>query len=404
MALIISVMAATAVVAWLTLSTMRLGMRTAHGRSRRGYLGRGGSCQHFFEEEGDDGDRLSLANPVPSILSVTVSTQGATTSTSFLPFSGSGFVSDKAGKEPAGLGIVVCEGVKKIPREVLSRTRTPIAVDHPRGTGSSGSGYGSGTLPICFIVRENIDRSVTNLDVEESYRLLDEPSGRALLDESFGGDHLGWARRFSLVDAVGCLLSLWTVHFVAANSGWGSFYWVAALVALARWLEEADVINFIGSLTNGVRVVPKNRHSTAPPLPITLAMIEVLYDLEIPHVEVLGLIVTVVWSLLIVSSCGYFVFVLGYEPGYYGGGVYSTKVSLATALSGASAFHAPFALAGDWVRGSRCGDLEGRLAVSFCLGSPRMSDSTRVSHVSLHSELHPTSLETSVLCGDGGFN
>ena len=144
--------------------------------------------------------------------------------------------------------------------------------------------------------------------------------------------------------------------------------------------------------------MPKNRHSTAPLLRITLAVMEVLYDLEIPHVEVLGLIVTVVWSLLIVSSCGYFVFVLGYEPVYYGGGVYSTKVSLATALSVASAFHAPFALAGDWVRGSRCGDVGGRLAVSFCLGSPSASNVTRVSHASVRSELHPTSLKTNVLC------
>lgn len=401
--LIISTMLAAVVVVCLALSMLRLGMRTAHGRSRRGYLGPGGSCHHFFEEEGEGGDRLSLANVAPSMRSVKVRTQGQSTSTSFLPFSGLAFPRNKSREEPAGMGVIVCEGVNNLPREVLQRTSTPVAVDCPRRTRSSGSGDGRGTLPICFIVRENVDGSVTNLDVEETHRLLDKAGGRALLDESYGGDHLGWARGFSLADAAGCLLSLWTVHLVAANSGWGSFYWVAALVALARWMEESDVISLMRALTNGVRVTPKHRHSAAPPLPITLAVMEVLYDLQIPHVEVLGLIVTIVWSLLIVSSCGYFVFVLGYEPVYYGGGVYSTKVSLATALSVGTALHAPLVLAGEWVRGSRCGDLGGRLAVSFCLGNPRMSDDTRVGHVNHISELHPTSLETSILCGDGGF-
>lgn len=95
-----------------------------------------------------------------------------------------------------------------------------------------------------------------------------------------------------------------------------------------------------------------------------------------------------------------FRFVLGYEPVYSrtGGGLYSTKWSLATALSVGIALGAPFALAGDWVRGSRCGDVGGRLAVSFCLGSPSASNVTRVSHASVRSELHPTSLKTNVLC------
>lgn len=112
----------------------------------------------------------------------------------------------------ADQGIIICAGVEKIPTEVLARTSTPVAIDSPRGTSSWGSGRGIGTLPICFIVRENVDGSIKNLDVEEAHRLL---------DESFGGDHLGWERDFSLVDALGCLLTLWTAYFVAPNSGWG---------------------------------------------------------------------------------------------------------------------------------------------------------------------------------------
>ena len=400
--LIISIMVVTVVVSWLTLSTLRLGMRNAHGRSRRGYLGPGGTCQYLFEEEGEGGDCLSLANPLPSMQSVKVSSQGTTLPTPF--HSGSRFPRPKAHEEAAGLGIVVCAGVQTIPRNVLAPTCTPFPVDSPRRKVSSGSGGCSETLPICFIVRENVDGSVENMDVDEVHRLLDKNARLALLDESFGGDHVAWARAFSLVDALGCLLTLWTVHFVAANSGWGSFYWVAALIALSRWQEESDVTNLIGSLTSGVRVTPKNRHSPAPPLPISLAVMEVFYDLAIPRVEVLGLIVTVVWTLLVVVLCGHFVFVLGYEPVYYGGGVYSTKVSLATALSVGTALRAPFALAGDWIRRSRCGDLGGRLAVAFCLGSPSTHNGSRVCHVNLRSELHPASLETSVLCGDGGGN
>ena len=71
------------------------------------------------------------------------------------------------------------------------------------------------------------------------------------------------------------------------------------------------MVNFIWSLTSGVRVLPKNRYLAATPLPVTLAVMEVLYDLEVPYVEVLGLVVTVAWSLLVVASCGYFVLFWG---------------------------------------------------------------------------------------------
>ncbi|CAM9807206.1 unnamed protein product [Ectocarpus fasciculatus] len=397
---IISVMTAVTVACWLSLSTLRLGMRTSSGRSRRGYLGAGGSSHHFFEEEGD---RVSLANPIPPMQIARVSEQGTTIVSS--PGSGFPICRQEGGEIIAGLGIVVCPGVKEIPREALSRTGTPVAVGDPLFTGSSLSRPGgcirnSRTVPICFIVRENPDGSLKNLDVEEVHRLLDKSGGRALLDESFGGDHLAWARGFSVVDAFGCLLTLWTVHFVAANSGWGSFYWVAALVAYAKWLEETDVKNFVGLLLGGVHVTPKLRKWSAPPLPITLAVMEVLYDLSVPGVEVIGLIVTVIWTIIVVTLCGYFVFVLGYEPVYAGGGLYSTKVSLKMALAVGGALDCPFALAGDWVRGSRCGDIGGRLALSFCLATPETPHGTRVSHVNLRPELQST-LETGVLCGDG---
>lgn len=395
---IIVAMAVVAGVCWLSLSTLRLGMRTPDGRSRRGYLGHGGSCQHFFEEEGD---RISFGNPVPSMQVVTVSPGNISESRFSSLGLGLGLVKEK----PVGLGIVVSGGIEELPREAITGTRAPVALDNPRRRAtSSESARHIATLPVCFMVREAPGGSLKNLDVEEAYRLLDKHAGRALLDESFGGDHLAWARGFSVVDATGCLLTLWTVHFVAANSGWGSFYWVAALIALSRWLEESDVIHFIGSLRSRVRVTPKNRSSSSPPLPITLAVMEVLYDLSVPGVEVIGLVATAVWSVMIAMSCGYFIFLLGYEPVYEGGGVYSRKVSLATALAVGRALNAPFALAGDWVRGSRCGDLEGRLAVSFCLGNPQTADVARVSHVSVHSELYPTSIEESALCGDGCCN
>lgn len=398
---IVTVMAAATVICWLSLSMLRLGMRTTFGRSPRGYLGAGGLSQYFFEDQGDQGDRVSLANPIPVMKVAKVSTHGTT----FCSFSGSGFPvrRQEDGETMASLGIVVFGGVRELPNEVFSRAGKPVALGDPRRTGSSQSrpdgGTSSRTVPVCFIVRENCDGSLKNLDVEEVHRLLDKSGGRALLDESFGGNHLAWARGFSVVDALGCLLTLWTVHFVAANSGWGSFYWVAALVALAKWLEETDVQNLVGPLMGGVQVMPKLRKWSAPPLPITLAVMEVLYDLSIPGVEIFGLIVTALWTVIVVVSCGYFIFVLGYEPVYAGGGLYSQKVSLATALAVGGALNCPFALAGDWVRGSRCGDVGGRLAVSFCLASPETPNGTRVSHVSFRSELRST-LETGVLCGD----
>ncbi|CAM9381273.1 unnamed protein product [Pylaiella littoralis] len=399
---IVSVMTAITVACWLLLSTLRLGMRTPNGRSRRGYLGAGGLSQQFFEEEGDQGDRISLANPIPPMQVARVGTQGTT----ICSFSGSGFpiAVQRGGENIAGLGIVVCPGVEDIPREALLRTGPPVALGDPKFAGSSRSRpdvrLNSGTVPICFIVGEDPDGYLKNLDVEEVHRLLDKSGGQALLDESFGGDHLAWARGFSVVDAVGCLLTLWTVHFVAANSGWGSFYWVAALVAFAKWLEESDVKNIVGPLLLGVPTTPKLRTWSAPPLPITLAAMEVLYDLSVPGVEVIGLIATAIWTLIVVVSCGYFIFVLGYEPVYAGGGLYSSKVSLKTALAVGGALNCPFALAGEWVRGSRCGDIGGRLAVSFCLASPETPDGTRVSHVNFRSELRST-LETGILCGDG---
>lgn len=400
---IVSFMTAITVACWLSLWTLRLGMRTAHGRSQRGYLGVGGSSQHFFEEEGDRGDRISLPNPMPPIQVAKVSTHGTT----LFPFAQSTFPTCRweDGETTTCLGIVVCPGVQKIPREIFyRRTGAPIGLgDRKRALGDQsrpGSVLSGGTLPICFVVRENPDGSLTNLDVEEVHRLLDESGGRALLDESFGGEHLAWARGFSVVDAMGCLLTMWTVHFVAANSGWGSFYWVAALVALAKWLEEADVQNLVGLLVGGVQVTPKIRNWSAPPLPITLALMEVLYDLSVPGVEVFGLIVTATWTVIVVVSCGYYIFVLGYEPVYAGGGLYSKKVSLKTALAVGEALKCPFALAGDWVRGSRCGDIGTRLAVSFCLASPeRPDEGTRVSHVNFRSELR-TTFETGFLCGD----
>lgn len=404
--IVVSVMTAVSMVGWLLLSTLRLGMRTAHGRSHRGYLGAGGSSHHFFEEEGDRGDRINLANPIPPMEIAKVGTKG----TNFFSFSGSGFPvrRQQDGEIIAGLGVVICSGVEEIPRELLLRkSGKTAALGHPERVGSSRSfldsvsNIGTTAVPICFIVRENPDGSLDNLDVEEVHRLLDKSGGRALLDESFGGDHLAWARGFSVVDAIGCVLTLWTVHFVAANSGWGSFYWVAALVALAKWLEETDVHSLVGVLKGGVQVMPKSRSWSAPPLPITLAVMEVLYDLSIPGVEIFGLIVTAMWTVIVVVSCGYFIFVLGYEPVYDGGGLYSSKVSLKTALAVGGALNCPFALAGEWVRGSRCGDIGARLAVSFCLASPeRPGDGERVSHVSFRSELRST-LETGVLCGDG---
>lgn len=406
---VILVMAIATIVSCLSLGTLRVGMRTAHGRSRRGYLGPGGSAHHYFEETGDCGDRIGLANPIPPMRVANVSTQGTTTSTTFLSFSRTGFpiCRERIDERLAAQGIVVCQGVKEIPREAFMRTGAPVALGEPRFGGSSGNLSDSsktrgGAVPICFMVQEKPDGSLTNLDVEAAHRLLDKSSSRALLDESFGGNHLAWARGFSVVDALGCLLTLWTVHFVAANSGWGSFYWVAALVALGRWLEETDVHNLVGPLMGRVQVTPKIRQWSAPPLPISLALMEVLYDLSIPRVEVIGLFVTALWTLVVVASCGYFIYILGYEPVYYGGGLYSTKVSLATALAVGGALNCPFALAGDWVRGSRCGDLGGRLAVSFCLGSPQARDGTRVSHVNSLSDLRST-LETGVLCGDGAI-
>eukprot|EP00903_Cladosiphon_okamuranus_P009494 g9046.t1 len=279
----------------------------------------------------------------------------------------------------------------EIPNEVVNST-TGTSVD-------SGWNKGSRALPICFIARENSDGSVRNLDVEEAHRVLDGAGGRALLDESFGGDHLAWARGFSVLDAFGCVMTLWTVHFVAANSGWGSFYWVAALIAVARWCEESDVMSLAGVLFFGVPTTPKNRRSASPPLPFTLAVMEVPYDLSIPKVETIGLVVTVMWTLLIVGSCGYFIFPLGYEPVNYGGGLFSSKVSLSTALSVGEALSCPFALAGDWMRGSRGGDVRGRLAISSCVGNASAdSDSTRVRRVKSTSQLSPT-LQTGVLCG-----
>lgn len=408
---IIVVMLAVTVLSWVLMSTLRLGVLTANGRTARGYLGAGGSCRYFFEEDsGQEGDRLSLANPLPPIRAVRVSADSDKLSVTPVSFSGSGCRDEGVSETPAGLGniprglvrsddkapaclgIVVHGNVGEIPREVFSST-----------TGTSvgcGMNTGSGVLPICFIVRENSDGSVSNLDVEETHRLLNGAGGRALLDESFGGDHLAWARGFSVVDAVGCVMTLWTVHFVAANSGWGSFYWVAALVAFARWLEESDVRSFASVLFFGVRMTPKNRRSSAPPLPLTLAALEVLYDLSIPDIEVIGLIVTVMWTVIILGWCGYVIFLLGYEPVYYGGGCFCSKVSLSTALLVGGALNAPFSLAGNWVRGSRGGDLGGRrLAVSFCVGRGNAdSDSARVSRVQSIEHLSPT-LETGVLCG-----
>lgn len=223
------------------------------------------------------------------------------------------------------------------------------------------------------------------------------------MDESRGGDHLTWARGFSVVDAVGCLLALWTVHFVAANSGWGKFYWVAALVAYARWLEKADVHNLVGPIRavwGGVHAMPKKGRSSAPLLPFTLAVMEVLYELSVPGVKLFGWFATALWSAIVVVSCVYFIFFLGYEPVYRGDGLVSTKVSLATALAAGEALSCPFALAGDWVRGSRCGDVDGRLALSFCLAKPTVHHIDRVGHVNSPSELD-TTLGDCVLCGDG---
>lgn len=403
------IMLAATVLCWVSMSTLRLGVRTSNGRTARGYLGSGGSCRYFFEEGNErQGDRLSLDNRLPPIVAVRVSRY--TISVTNFGSSGSGLSEDRGGQAPAGLGnvlsgdvgkddeapaclgIVLCGDVREIAKEVVSST-----------TGRSvGSGWhkGSGALPICFIVRENSDGSVKNLDVEEAHRVLDGAGGRALLDESFGGDHLAWARNFSVTDAFGCVMTLWTVHFVAANSGWGSFYWVAALIAVGRWCEESDVTSLAGVLFFGVRTMPKNRHSAAPPLPFTLAVMEVLYDLSIPKVEFIGLVVTVIWTLLIVGSCGYFIFLLGYEPVYYGGGLFSSKVPLSTALSVGGALNCPFALAGDWVRGSRGGDMRGRLAVSFCVGVARADSdlATRVGRVHSISDLSVT-LQTGTLCG-----
>ncbi|CAN0447769.1 unnamed protein product, partial [Ectocarpus sp. 8 AP-2014] len=102
-------MAVVSIACWLLLSTLRLGMRTAHGRSPRGYLGPGGSSRHFFEEQRERGDRVNLANPAPVVQLARISTDGTT----FCPFSGSGSFPVRGqgeGQAMAGLGIVVCEG------------------------------------------------------------------------------------------------------------------------------------------------------------------------------------------------------------------------------------------------------------------------------------------------------
>ena len=321
--IVISSMATIVVVVLILISKVRIGMKGK--RNERGYLGPGGACQYFFE---GGGERLNFINPVPQILILRIDDNGE-------------FQTDPD-SEGTCMGMVTRNENNKIPTHLF-------------------------TKPVCYICRENTAGTITNLDMEGVHRLLDADSGRALLDESSEGSHLEWARKFSIVDAIGCVFTIWTVHLLAYNSRWGSFYWVAALVAISRWVEESDIRNFIGSFKWGVRVIPKNRNSSAPPLPITLAVMEVLYDLEIPNMGTIGLYFTLLWTIFIIASCGYFVYILGYEPVYDNSGYVSKKVSLKTAISVCTTLNAPFGLAGDWVRRSRRGDLIERSAFSFTI-------------------------------------
>ncbi len=391
--IIILAMVGFVVVLYLMLSTFRIGM--LNDRSSRGYLGPGGSCQYFFEEEEDD---LNQPNPNPSIRLVRVYPDGGISETRFTSRFGGG---EYCPMEEPGSSVPKEESAPhmKITPE-MDKTSSCLGIVVRTGCGVIPVKLFKYMFPTCFIVMEDVDGSIVNLDMEEVHRIMDKGCGRALEDESSGGDHLGWARGFSIVDAGGCLLTLWTVHYLASNSGWGSFYWVAALVAISRWLEESDIVSFIGLFSNAsVSVLPKNRHSVAPPLPITLAVMEVLYDLEIPGMGAIGLIFTIMWSLFIVLSCGYLIFVLGYEPIYDGGGLVSSKVSLKTAISVCTTMGTPLALAGDWVRKSRGGDIWGRLAFPLCLAMPSNHSGTRIGRVSHRSELYPTSLERGVVCG-----
>lgn len=287
-------------ICWFILLCWSLGMRSRRGRCRRGYLGPGGSCQRYYKNE------LDPVDPP----------QGAL--------------------EPEEPLMEVMEVV------TVANTDVPAYFDVP-------------------VARHG---SLTKLDEEVTFvKLSNETFGKAMLDESSGGDHLAWARGFSLVDAIGCVMTLWTVHFLANHSKWGAFYWVAALVSLSRWLEESDlrncfrslcpVRNCFGSLLPGVRVTPKNRSSSAPPLPMTLAVMEVLYNLSCPYLKWIGLCVTGLWTAVILVSCARFVFLLGYEPldDRDSGGQYANKVSTELAGAVSDTMDAPYARAGNWVRG-----------------------------------------------------
>ena len=380
----ISVMTVFVVLWCLMLYFLRMGM--LNDRSSRGYLGPGGSCQYFFE---DAYNNLNKANPIPSIVLLRVC---------------KGEVIEESHDEE------FCAWEQQPSSSVPRENPIPRTKVKPESSLSSCAGiivsHGEDKIPIealripvCFVVRENENGSITNLDMEEVHRLIDNDCGNVLEDESFGGDHLLWARGFSLADAGGCLVTLWTVHLLAINSGWGSFYWVAALVAIGKWLEESDIVSFVSLFCSRVSSLPKNRHSSVPPLPITLAVMEVMYDLDLPGVQIIGLIFTVLWTIFILVSCVYFVFVLGYEPIYEGGGCFSKKLSLATAVSVCTTMKTPLALSGDWVRRTRGGDIGERLAFPLCLGIPAKSNGSRVSHVNHQSEKHPQSLAGSVVCG-----
>lgn len=275
---------------FVVVSNMSMGMASPGGRTSRGYLGPGGACRGYFE----------------------------------------GMLSTDDIEDPSRLLVAVVPFPAR--EEVVDYIEVPVA---RHGT------------------------SLTESDEEDVFRRLqledNESHSLALQDESSGGDHLKWARGFSLIHAGGCVLSLWTVHVVASHSGWGQFYWVAALVAYARWLEESDLANLYGSFKVGlfersVPTTPKMRASSAPPLPLTLAAMEVLYELSVPHVELIGFWVTAAWTLVIFVSCARFVSLLGYESFDGGGGTYANKVSVELAGAVGYALGAPFALVGDWVR------------------------------------------------------
>lgn len=202
-----------------------------------------------------------------------------------------------------------------------------------------------------------------------------------------------WMRGYEVCWCFSGAYAVWVIHLLSTSSGWGAWYWVGTVLALIFLRDELDLVSVLRLLCSRRGLLP-SRSSVGLSLFVgSMALLEILVDLEIEFVEIISLILTVSWMVALCLSG----IVVDLSTRNISSCLDDFDWNPVSAIHVCRAFSAPLGLLGGWFKGGRCCDVDGRLL--FPLGFANVGIvADRLGHVTRRDQVQNITAD-SVLCG-----